>query len=82
MMSSQKNGECGRNVYLDAVLKYMGLGWSVIPVRPRGKDPLVRWVELQERRASVCEVRGWWGCWRGSTGTCCSNAEKAHNVLW
>ena len=30
---------------LDNALKYAGYGWSVFPVDPGGKKPLVRWRE-------------------------------------
>lgn len=44
---------------LDAALAAAGRGWSVLPVRPRAKAPLVPWLELQERRADEREIRDW-----------------------
>lgn len=48
---------------LAAALEYLERGWSVIPIRPRDKRPLVKWAEFQRRRASDLEVRSWWERW-------------------
>lgn len=46
-----------------AALDYLALGWSVIPVEPRGKRPLVAWLEFQDRLASRAEVDRWFERW-------------------
>lgn len=38
---------------------YLRNGWSVIPIRPRAKEPLIPWTEFQKRRATEEEVRRW-----------------------
>lgn len=45
---------------LEAALTYLRRGWSVIPLQPRGKIPLVEWVTYQERLPTEEEVRNWW----------------------
>lgn len=42
-----------------AALTLAARGWSVLPIEPRGKRPLVPWRELQERRAGPAEIEAW-----------------------
>jgi len=42
-----------------AVKEYLAHGWSVIPIRPGDKRPLVPWEEYQERKPTATE----WGEW-------------------
>lgn len=44
---------------LQWALKYRALGLSVIPLRPKGKEPLIPWMEFQTRIATEEEVRSW-----------------------
>lgn len=48
---------------LQWALKYLSLGFSVIPLESRGKKPLIPWTEFQKRRASEKEVLDWWNKW-------------------
>src|SRR2546425_22943 len=43
----------------EAIHDYIGRGWSIIPIRPGDKRPLVRWEEFQLRRPLEEEARGW-----------------------
>lgn len=45
---------------LNHALRYLALGFSVIPLRPNGKEPLIKWEEYQKRRPTEAEVRAWW----------------------
>lgn len=46
-----------------AALRFLSLGWSVVPMQPRGKRPLVRWTPYQTRRATADEVEQWFRRW-------------------
>lgn len=46
-----------------SALDYCHHGWSVVPVRPRSKRPLVRWLEYQHRLPGVEEIREWFSRW-------------------
>lgn len=48
---------------MKAALDYGRLGWSVIPVEPRGKRPLVRWQVYQHRLPDGTEVAKWYQSW-------------------
>ena len=48
---------------LNHALKYLSLGYSVIPLRPGSKEPLISWKEYQSRKASEAEVREWFQKW-------------------
>lgn len=43
-----------------AIAYVLGFGWSVIPVAPKGKTPILQWTEFQTTPASEDVVMGWW----------------------
>jgi hypothetical protein len=43
----------------DAALRYLSLGWSVIPLRPKEKLPLVKWEIYQSKHPSIDQVENW-----------------------
>lgn len=47
----------------DAAVGYLSRGWSVIPIEPRGKRPVVPWLEYQRRLAAPDEVERWFARW-------------------
>jgi hypothetical protein len=47
----------------EAVQDYIRRGWSIIPIRPGDKRPLVRWEEFQHRRPGAAEKRDWFRTW-------------------
>ena len=48
---------------LNYALKYLKLGLSIIPLRPRSKEPLIAWTEFQKRRPAEEEIRSWFQRW-------------------
>ncbi|MFZ5538605.1 MAG: bifunctional DNA primase/polymerase [Pseudomonadota bacterium] len=46
-----------------AALAYAARGWSPIPIEPRGKRPLVPWLEFQQRIADAAEIAAWFARW-------------------
>lgn len=48
---------------LEAALDYLARGWSVIPVRPGDKRPLIEWQDYQQRLPGADEVRHWFARW-------------------
>jgi hypothetical protein len=58
--------QAGRHMADDirtAAQSYAARGWSVIPIEPRGKRPLVAWLEFQQRRAAADEIDAWFRHW-------------------
>ena len=51
------------NPFLKAALSYARQGWSVIPLEPRGKNPLVKWKSFQTERADENQIKKWWTDW-------------------
>jgi Bifunctional DNA primase/polymerase, N-terminal/Primase C terminal 1 (PriCT-1) len=47
----------------DAAERYRARGWSVLPVRPREKRPLVKWEALQTQAPTQDQVAGWFRHW-------------------
>jgi Bifunctional DNA primase/polymerase, N-terminal/Primase C terminal 1 (PriCT-1) len=54
MTSTQENER------LAAALDYLSRGWSVLPMEPRAKRPLVPWRMLQSKAATASAVREWY----------------------
>lgn len=46
---------------LDAARAYVSRGFSVIPLRPKDKKPVIQWTEYQSRRPEDAELVKWFG---------------------
>ncbi len=46
-----------------AALAYARRGWSVVPMQPRKKTPLIAWEPHQARRAEPAEIEEWFRRW-------------------
>jgi len=49
--------------FLKEALSYCKRGYSVIPIKPTGKKPLVEWTEYQTRIATEKKMKKWWKKW-------------------
>jgi hypothetical protein len=47
----------------EAALKYLDLGFNVLPIRPDTKRPYVEWTIYQRERVEPHEVDDWWMHW-------------------
>lgn len=45
---------------LEAALAYRERGWSVIPISPKTKRPLVKWAKYQDKIATKAQIKKWW----------------------
>lgn len=45
---------------MNDVLQYLGVGFSVIPIRPKDKRPTLEWKDYQKRLPTDEEVKDWW----------------------
>lgn len=52
-----------QNELLNTALEYQRLGFSIIPITPKDKKPIIKWIPYQEKRATEEEVRNWWNEW-------------------
>ncbi|MDA2920246.1 bifunctional DNA primase/polymerase [Desulfobacterota bacterium AH_259_B03_O07] len=48
------------NRNFEAARLYLKKGFSVIPIKPRSKEPLIPWSKYQERRPTHEEIERWW----------------------
>jgi hypothetical protein len=45
---------------LEAAISYRRRGWSVMPISPTTKTPLIKWKDLQTRLPDEEEIHQWW----------------------
>ena len=63
MWRKRHSGASSSGLLMKAALDYGRLGWSVIPIEPRGKRPLVRWEVYEHRRSEATEIADWFRRW-------------------
>lgn len=52
------------NELLRAALEYEAKGYSILPLKPKDKIPLIpSWTEFQKTRASPEQIKTWWKLW-------------------
>ena len=51
------------NSFLKAALFYAGMGFSVIPIIPGQKKPMIKWEQYQTQRADRKQIESWWQKW-------------------
>jgi len=52
---------------------YLSKGLSIIPLKPRSKEPLMPWKEFQDRLASDKEVEEWFSGSENNIGIVCGS---------
>jgi hypothetical protein len=63
-MSSKQKPSPTEDVSIEAAaMDYLARGWSVLPIRPRDKRPLIAWESLQNSRPSASQAADWFRRW-------------------
>ena len=47
-------------VIVDYALKYQELGFFVLPLVPKTKQPYVKWAYRKNKRPTADEIKSWW----------------------
>ncbi len=66
---------------LEAALKYLAFGWSVIPAAERAKRPIVRWQAYQNGLPSREQVQSWFRRWPNANLSVVTGAVSGIIVL-
>lgn len=51
------------NSFLESALFYEGMGFSVIPIIPGQKKPMIKWEQYQTKKADKTQIKEWWNKW-------------------
>ena len=57
-----ENTSASANPFLESALQYAGRGWSVFPLKPRGKTPLVKG-GFKAATTDRNQIEKWWAKW-------------------
>ncbi len=52
-----------KNPNLEWAQWYLEVGFSVIPLKPQGKEPLIPWKDFQSRKPTTEEIQSWFDRW-------------------
>ena len=52
-----------KNPLLEAALSYAELGWSVFPLKPKQKTPMIKWSPCQKKPLKKDELEKYWTQW-------------------
>lgn len=52
-----------KNPLLEAALSYVKLGWSVFPLKPKQKTPLIKWTSCQKKALTQKQITDYWTKW-------------------
>jgi hypothetical protein len=66
---------------LEAALRYLARGWSVVPAAEGGKRPIVKWETYQDGLPSEAQVRGWFERWPSANVAVVTGAVSGIVVL-
>jgi len=50
-------------LFKNHALKYIQSGFSIIPLKPREKNPLIKWARFQKTKPTEKEISTWWSRW-------------------
>ncbi|MEM3908168.1 MAG: bifunctional DNA primase/polymerase, partial [Nitrososphaerota archaeon] len=62
-------------VTIEEAMMYLKEGYSIIPLQPRDKRPVINWEEYQKRRPTEQEVREWFKDGNNNIGIICGKVS-------
>jgi len=75
-MGANSNISKPTNKLLDYALKYYEKGFSIIPLKPRSKQPWVSWTKYKKERLPIEEVKKWFANNNNNIGIVCGSVSN------